>query len=456
MRLRLFLSFLLIVLVTSAALLLMTTWRIRGDVVQFLTRGGLSGNVQLVEDLEAHFHKMGSWEGVDAVMLHQRAGQGGPMGMMSPVTLVDAEGRVLFVHGQQQGGPGPGRRQEILSSEELKQAIALYEGNQRIGYLLPDAPIVPMPGIEAALQQRLTRSAMIAAGIAASFSLVLATLLAYFLMRPVRELTRAAEAMGRGDLSQRVRPRGGSETALLARTFNEMAESLQNAEARRKALTADIAHELRNPLAIQRANIEAMLDGLYPLEVEQLEPLHQQNMLLERLVDDLRTLALADAGHLSLEKVPTDLAAFLERRINEMKPEADAKNVRFALDLPAKADKINLDPARIGQIITNLIANALRFSPENGTVYLNLASGSKSVVLTVRDEGPGIKEEDLPFIFERFYRGDRARNRDDGSTGLGLSIARRLAQAHEGSLETSNHPDGGAVFRLTLPINAQE
>jgi signal transduction histidine kinase len=349
------------------------------------------------------------------------------------------------------GGMGAGRRQEALSETELDEAIKLYNDGEVIGYLLPEQRIVPLPGIETTLLQRLSRSAVTAAGIAILLSAVLSILLAYALLRPIRELTHAARAMGKGDLNQRVKPRGNGETALLAKTFNEMADSLQTAETRRRALTADIAHELRNPLAIQRANIEAMQDGLYPVNTEQLEPIRQQNMQLERLVEDLRTLALADTGHLELVRVPTNLPALLQRRLDELKPEMDAKKIKLASTYPNSMGSINLDPSRFGQIITNLMANAMRYSPEGGTISVELSETAGDIIITVRDQGPGISPEDLPLIFERFYRGDKARSRDNGSTGLGLSIARRLAQAHGGFLEAKNHSGGGAVFQLTLP-----
>ena len=454
MRLRLFLSFLLIVLVTSITVVVLSTFRIREDVVQFITRGGLSGSEQLVEDLEHHYAMMGSWENAESMISGAHGPQGSGSGMQGSI-LADADGRIITGRGRgHMGGFGQGAREDFLTEEEISQAIPLYEGIRVVGYLLPEVRVNAMPGIETPLLQRLTNSAITATVIAVSLSLVLAILLSYALLRPIRDLTEAARSMGRGDLSQRVTPRGNGETALLARTFNEMAESLQLAENRRKALTADIAHELRNPLAIQRANIEALQDGLYPLSLEQLEPLLQQNVLLERLVDDLRTLALADSGHLSLERSPTDLPALIRRRVDELAPEAGQKNIQITLDVPIKAPDALVDPARIGQILTNLMTNALRYAPEHSTISVSLAITALDIRLSVRDQGPGISAQDLPLIFERFYRGDKARSRDQGSTGLGLSIARRLAEAHNGTLSASNHPDGGAVFTLTLPFKS--
>jgi signal transduction histidine kinase len=338
-----------------------------------------------------------------------------------------------------------------LTDEELEGAIPLYAGGVVVGFLVPEFPVPVPTWIETDLFFRLNRSAIIAAGIAAFLSALLASLLAFVLLRPIRELTGAAQAMGAGDLEQRVLPRGGRETILLAKTFNRMADSLQSAEKRRRALTADIAHELRNPLAIQRANLEALQDGVYPLTAESLETVIQQNLLLEHLVEDLRTLAIADAGEMRLEITSVDLPALLNRRGGELAPEAAARSVELRTELAADCPPVEADPARIGQITLNLLRNALEHAPPGGWVELGLTCAADAVEITVRDSGPGIPEEDLPHIFERFFRGDKSRERLRGATGLGLSIARQLAVAHGGSLIAANHPEGGALFRLTLP-----
>jgi len=242
--------------------------------------------------------------------------------------------------------------------------------------------------------------------------------------------------------------------AVLGRSFNQMAESLQQAQASRRAMTADIAHELRTPLSVQRAHLEAIQDGVYPLTVENLAPILEQNYLLTRLVEDLRTLALAEAGQLTLERKPTDFVELVQRNVERFAPQAAAHQVAISLEGTAALSEkliLSLDSARVEQILGNLLTNALRYTQSGGRIGLTLHREEHQVRLEVLDSGPGIPEESLPHIFERFYRADRSRSRSEGGSGLGLSIARQLAQAHGGALTAENAKDGGALFILTLP-----
>jgi signal transduction histidine kinase len=220
-------------------------------------------------------------------------------------------------------------------------------------------------------------------------------------------------------------------------------------------MTADIAHELRTPLSVERAHLEALQDGIYPLTPENLGPILEQNGLLTRLVEDLRTLALADAGQLPMQRVPTDLPALLGRVVSRFEPQAITREIALELspgpDARVPFPRLALDPARIEQLLGNLLANALRHTPVGGKIRLDISSSPAAVQVTVRDTGPGIPEDALPHIFERFYRADRARSRAEGGSGLGLAIARQIAQAHGGSLTAANHPQGGAIFTLSLP-----
>ena len=228
---------------------------------------------------------------------------------------------------------------------------------------------------------RLTRAAVSAGIIAGGLSLLLALLLSYNLMRPVRELTQAARRLGERDLSQRVRVRGKDELAELASTFNRMADSLEQAEDSRRALTADIAHELRTPLAVQRANLEAMQDGVYPLSPDNLAAVLEQNLLLTRLVDDLRTLALADAGQLTLERTMTDLPDLLDRVVERFQSQAATRQISLRLEPESKVAQyqISVDPQRIEQILANLLSNALRHTPDSGQITVRIASMSAAV-----------------------------------------------------------------------------
>jgi signal transduction histidine kinase len=307
------------------------------------------------------------------------------------------------------------------------------------------------PGDESFLVQRLTRAAVIGGLIAGGVALLLALYLSSRLSHPVRLLTAAAQRLSSGDLSQRVAIQGEDELAELGQTFNRMAGSLQTAQESRRAMTADIAHELRNPLAVQRAHLEALQDGIYPLTGENLGPVLAQNVLLTRLVEDLRMLAQADAGQLELNFSQVDLSDLTARVVARYRPQADALKVAIAFETVSDCPAVPADPERIEQVLGNLLSNALRFVPEGGKINLTLTCEPKEMSLTVRDDGPGIPTEALPRLFERFYRADRGRSRQDGGSGLGLAIARQIVELHGGSISVENHPQGGAVFQINLP-----
>jgi signal transduction histidine kinase len=232
-----------------------------------------------------------------------------------------------------------------------------------------------------------------------------------------------------------------------------MAESLDQLEKRRKELTADIAHELRNPLAIQRANLEALQDGIFELTPEHLDPVMEQNKLLTRLVEDLRTLALSEAGELQLECQPINMTQKIAKVVDRFQDHAAHRNIAIQTDLPISCLLVEADAQRMEQVLVNLLDNALRHSPEDGIIYLAVSCGLQFMTITIRDTGPGIPETALPHIFERFYRVDRARSRDQGGTGLGLAIARNLVENHHGKLTADNHPDAGAVFTIQIPFS---
>jgi len=454
MRLRLFLAFALIIAVTLMAVAGFIGVNAAKQVHSFMARGGIINAESTVQALEDYYAEHGSWEGAETLLGSSSMpgvgrGQGQGQGMMGggmALRLADASGNLIY-------DPDDPQASGQLTAEQLADAIALQVDGSTVGYLVPP-PGTPLltEAQQTALVSRLNQASLWAALIAGALGLVLALVLAHLLLKPVRQLTQAATQVAQGDLSQRVKVSGGEELAALGKSFNYMAESLEQAQGSRRALTADIAHELRTPLAVQRANLEAILDGVYPLNSENLGSILEQNQMLTRLVEDLRTLALADAGELALERTPTDLPALVQRVAERFQPQADQKDVRITTELPERCPKLLLDPGRIAQILTNLLSNALRHTPENGQIRLELEPQAKEVELRVGDSGPGIPPEDLPHIFERFFRSDRSRSRQEGGTGLGLAIASKLAQAHGGRLSAANHPEGGAVFTLRLPL----
>jgi signal transduction histidine kinase len=342
-----------------------------------------------------------------------------------------------------------------LTSVELANALPMTVNGQQVGYLLPERRLTFTPEDQSALVDRLNQAGLSAALISGGFSIVIALVLAYGLLRPVHELTVAAGKLAEGDLSQRVPVQGNDELASLGQAFNEMAATLQLAEKSRRAMTADIAHELRTPLSVQRANLEALQDGVYALTVDNLQPILDQNELLTRLVEDLRTLALADAGQLNLERTLVNVEELTQEVVSRFRPAAMKRKVTLTLCVKGKCGETALDRQRVEQILNNLLSNSLRYTPAGSEVSIHLACEKGTLTLKVRDRGPGIPAESLPHVFERFYRVDRSRSREEGGTGLGLSIARKLAQGHGGDLAVSNHPEGGALFTLTIPSKPQ-
>ena len=451
LRLRILLAFLLIVIVTLASVSISVRLSAANQVAVIRARGGWIGAEELIADLQAYHAAHGGWQGVEALLQTQGRGMGQSgqgvqaMGNRPGVRLADEQGVIVYDPANHAG--------EQLNDVALQQGITLKENGKVIGYLLPlQGQVFPGGEFDVQLLAAVQRASLYAALIAGGLALVLAFLLAYLLLRPVQQLTEAAKGMTAGDLSRRVEPQGGGELKTLGSAFNQMADSLQAAEQHRRAMTADIAHELRTPLSVQRANLEAMLDGVYPLDTQNLEKVLDQNTLLTRLVDDLRTLTLADAGELQLEKTPVLLNELVARLAARFQAQADWKEIGINISLPGEEISVYADPQRLEQILNNLLHNALRHTPPGGRVVIGLGRERSRVSISVHDSGAGIPQDALASVFERFYRADRGRAREDGGSGLGLSIARKLAEAHGGSLAAENHPEGGAVFTLSLPV----
>jgi signal transduction histidine kinase len=446
MRVRLFLSFIIIVFVSVTLVAFIARYGAVNEVRSYMFRGGVYGLSELTSSLEHYYQVNGSWQGVQSAFSVGR-GMGGIGGKVNQsLLLADSSGTILAGN---QGAPAGGK----LTSFQLDSSIPLVVSGKLVGYLYTSQGSGISLVAQQAVVSRLNQAVLVAGLVAGALGLGMALVLAYTLIRPVRALTFAAQQLTSGDLSHRVDVHGKDELATLGLTFNKMADSLQHAEEARRAMTADIAHELRNPLAVQRANLEALQDGVYPLTAENLAPVIEQNNLLTRLVDDLRTLALADAGQIELERVQTDLTALVHRVAERFQPQAVAQAVKLVI-IPSTnpLPGLFLDPIRIEQVLTNLLSNAMRYTPSGGRIELALSSAGGTIRLTVHDSGPGIPEQALPYIFERFYRVDKSRARADGGSGLGLAIARQLVHLHGGDLTAANHPSGGALFTLTLPL----
>ena len=272
--------------------------------------------------------------------------------------------------------------------------------------------------------------------------------------RPLREIGEAADAVARGDTSRRASMPSNDELGDLAASFNQMADALARQEVTRKQFFADVAHELRTPLAVLQAEIEALQDGLTEPNSERLASLHEETALLNRLVEDLRTLSLADGGELRLDLAETAPADVLSRAVLSMAEAATRAGVRLALDLEPHLPPVIADPDRINQVVTNLLSNAIRHTPPGGEIRVRASTKDRKLQVEVRDSGSGIPAETLPRIFDRLYRAEPSRSRSSGGSGLGLAIAQQLVRAHGGEIWAANNEGGGATVAFTLPLAA--
>jgi len=271
---------------------------------------------------------------------------------------------------------------------------------------------------------------------------------------PLAEVMAAADAVAEGDFSVRVQEYRPGEFGRLARSFNRMATELERAEQQRRNLTADVAHELRTPLHIIQGNLEGVLDGVYEPTPEHITATLDETRLLARLVSDLQTLSLAEAGQLPLYPVETLVADLLADVQTSFAGQAAAANITLTGDIPPDNQTLTVvvDADRIEQVLSNLVANALRHTPERGRVTLSAFPTPDGVRLLVSDTGSGIPPEELPYIFDRCWRGEKSRTRQEGAgSGLGLAIARQLVQAHGGHITVESQPGQGTTFTLDLP-----
>ncbi len=454
---RLMTGFGLVILVTIAIVYVIANQVSSIEFRGFMFRGTMAQTEQAAQTFAAYYAARGSWSGVDQFfgqsfqsgMGQMMGGQGrgsGMTGMMSPyIVLTDSNGRVIA------STDGTIIRQ-FLPAAQMANGVPVQVNGQTVGVLVnTSSPSAPLDAQEAQFLQRLNYSILFAAVAAGLIALALGFLLFYQIVSPLRALRSAARNIASGDLSARVKHTGNDEIGRVALAFNSMAENLTQSETARRNMIADIAHELRNPLGVIQGQLEGMLDGVFPLSPDQIVSVHEETLLLARLVDDLRDLALADAGQLKIARQPTDLNALIRHVTGAFNTQANEKGIILDISVREGVAPVNVDAQRIEQVIANLVGNALRHTPQGGHVTVGIDSGPKGcVTIRVQDTGTGIPRQDLPHVFERFWRGDGSRPRAGGA-GLGLAIARQIVTAHGGTIGVESEAGSGATFWFTLP-----
>ncbi len=332
--------------------------------------------------------------------------------------------------------------------------LPVLDGDRRIGtvaFQAADVELIP-PEPEAASIIAGVDRFLLWTGLGAGLAgIALFTWMSRRALRPVRQLTGAAERLGQGDFSQRVQVPRDMELGRLGATFNAMAERLEDAERQRRGMMADIAHELRTPLANIQGYVEALQDGLVQADDATLGTLHGQVLHLAHLIEDLRLLALADAGALRLDPRPGGIAALARSVADAVRPRAEAQGI--SIEAPAgPGPVVEMDEARIAQALSNLIENAMQHTPENGRVGVTVGADEGWARVAVSDTGEGIPEAELALVFDRFHRVDPSRARATGGAGLGLTIAKQLVEAHGGRIGVTSVLGSGSTFTFELPI----
>ncbi|MCA9935926.1 MAG: HAMP domain-containing protein [Ardenticatenaceae bacterium] len=317
-----------------------------------------------------------------------------------------------------------------------------------IDYIPPDVQAELSTRIELFIERYFVRSFVTIS----LLGILAGVLLSRSLTSPLQELETGAKAIASQDLAYRVPERGSQEIMAVAHSFNQMAGRLQQAETLRRNLLADVAHELRHPLHVLQGNLQAILDGVYPLQPEEIARLLDQTQHLTTLVNDLHELALAEAQQLPMHKQMTDMAVLVKDTAVTFKSLAAEQKVELRIELLGAPPQQMVDPARIRQAVNNLLNNALTHTPAGGTVTVSVQQTAEGCEICVRDTGAGIDPAQTPYVFDRFYRADSARSRDNGGVGLGLAIVQAIAGAHEGQVTVSSAGVGqGSTFVMQLP-----
>lgn len=293
---------------------------------------------------------------------------------------------------------------------------------------------------------------LIAAAAALLTAILVSTFVTRRLVRPIQRMKDASQRIAAGEYEERVEVPGEDELGSLARSFNQMAQRLEETEERRRQLVGDVAHELRTPLANIRSVMEGLVDGVLPPDPDTFHQVERDVSRLQRLVQDLEELSRAEAGQLLLEKERVDPSRFIGEAATRLRPQYEDKGVALVIDLPQQLPAVTVDTWRMTQVMLNLLGNGLQYTPPGGRVKVTAGREEGQLVVRVADTGMGIDPEDLPHLFERFYRADKSRARAGGGSGIGLTIARHLVEAHGGQLwAESAGPGEGSTFTFTLP-----
>jgi len=403
----------------------------------------------LAEDLSTYYAENKSWDGLSgnytaARFPGPRSGlRGNPP--FPTLLLIDNSGSVVV--------PGHGfGLGDATTGAGLAEGIPIEVDGEQVATLFMQSGAFDVEPAEQAFLQRINLVLAVGALGGTAAAMVLGVVLARSMTKPLRELTSGARAVAAGELDIQVPVRSSDELGELAVAFNQMNADLATARDRRRQLTADVAHELRTPLSVILGHSEGIRDSVLEASEENLAVIYEEALRLERLVEDLRILSLVESGELSLELGEYDPAALMEKTAASYRALAREKDIDLEVSSSGELPDIRIDIDRMGQVLGNLISNAVRHTPEGGSILMAAYARDGGIEIQVKDNGPGIDPEDLPHVFERFYRGDKSRQRDGAGSGLGLAIAKSLTEAQGGTIRAESEPGRGTTLAVEFPI----
>jgi len=403
----------------------------------FLTSSSTPVPFPFVSTLEGYYLATGNWNNVEKVFDTLNG-----LDTLDSI-LLDENQRIML----DRRTDSPAEIDSIYQPTPDDLVIELRVKEKIVGYLI-------ITSFSLTSRLGLVRAILLPIGIIsfilALFLVIVAILLVRRFVNPLADVIYAARAVANGNLSTRIETQGPQDLKSLSESFNEMAFSLEKNDKERREMLADVAHELRTPLSVIRGRLEGIIDGVYEENGSQVSTALEQTYILERLIEDLRLLTLAETRQLQFDKRNVDVGQLIESTIEMFSAEASEKNIALAFNEKKGNLFATIDPQRFEQVMSNLIGNAFRYVNEGGKVWVTANETNDGLKITVNDNGKGIPEEDLPFIFDRFWRKDKSRSRTSGGTGLGLAIAKHLIEAQGGTIEAKNLDEGGLQVVIEL------
>ena len=438
---KLLLAFLLVSIISSGIIVLFTRVATNREFEKFVSD---RYKYELVEELGKYYQQNQTWDGVEKAF-KQFGREPNDHDYDRPLffSIAEPDGKIVVAGTDRKMG-------EILSAEELSHCSPIQVENKTVGVLLlaysPDRN--PM---EDEFLRRLNGSIFLSAVGTIIVALFLGILLSRSITRPIRELTKATHAMADGNLNQKVNVRSRDEIGELAESFNKMSSDLSRSFNLRKQMTADIAHELRTPLSLIIGHAEGVHDGVLEPNHENFEIIREEAERLEHLVNDLRTLSLADAGELSVDFQPININNLISDIYTHYISPFNQQRITLNLKPASVTLTANLDPSRFTQVLNNILDNALHYTPAGGSVGIETKLVENKIQISIQDNGEGVTPEEAAHLFDRFYRADEARNRNDGGSGLGLAIAKSIIDMHGGKIWAESEKGKGLKMVIELP-----